>query len=241
MLTSSSRVALALDASSSRCSAVLWSDDAGLASGGRVLASAERDGQTGDAARLPGMVADLLAGQRLATSDISAVAVCVGPGSFTGLRASIAFAEGLAAGAGIPVVAVTVAEALAVSARAESEGLPVWCALDGRHGRLFLHRGGAPDDWEVVQLSDPPLPAMPVALTGDAAAALSNVLRDRGAGAVVTAARLAHAREIASAGAQRAQGRLPPLPAVPLYIDPPRAMAPKGGLRPPPLQTELAP
>ena len=233
MLTSP-RLVLALDASSSRCSAVLWSEEAGL------LASAERDGQTGDAARLPGMVAALLASRGLAAGDMSTIAVCVGPGSFTGLRASIAFAEGLAAGAGLPVIGVTVAEALAIAARAEGTDLPLWCALDGRHGRIFLHRGGAPEDWEVAQLSDPPLPPVPVALTGDAAQALGDVLADNGVDAVVTAARLCHAREVAIAGIQRAQGRLVPLAAVPLYIDPPRAMAPKGGLRPPPLEAEYA-
>jgi tRNA threonylcarbamoyl adenosine modification protein YeaZ len=134
------RLLLALDASSSRCSAVLWSEasrasasraSAGHALAGRVLAGIEREGQTGDAARLPAMVADLLASQKLAVRDLAATAVCVGPGSFTGLRASLAFAEGLAAGAGIPVIGVTVAEALAVAASAGAPGLPLWCATGG--------------------------------------------------------------------------------------------------------------
>jgi tRNA threonylcarbamoyl adenosine modification protein YeaZ len=240
MLSTTPRLILALDASSSRCSVVLWSDEAadhasaGRTSSGGVLASMEREGQTGDAARLPGMVAELVAGQGIAAQDLAAVAVSVGPGSFTGLRASLAFAEGLAAGAGIAVIGVTVAEALAVSARAETGALPLWCALDARHGRLFLHRGGAPEAWEVASLSDPPRPQTRVALTGDAAEALGQVLQDEGMPAVVTSARLCHAREVAMAGSWRAQGRLPPLAAVPLYIDPPRALVPKGGLRPPP-------
>jgi tRNA threonylcarbamoyl adenosine modification protein YeaZ len=198
----------------------------------------EREGQTGDAARLPGMVAELLAGLGLAAADLSGVAVSVGPGSFTGLRASLAFAEGLAAGAGIPVIGVTVAEALAVSALAEVAHLPVWCALDARQGRLFLHRGGAPEAWEVANLSDPPRIEAPVALTGDAAEAFGAVLREGGARPVITAARSCHAREVAIAGLARTQGRLPPLAATPLYIDPPRALVPKGGLRPPPRQPE---
>ena len=238
------RLILALDASSSRCSAVLWSEEpdrAGSASAGCVLASRERDGQSGDAARLPGMVADLLASQKLAATDLAAVAVAVGPGSFTGLRASLALAEGLAAGAGFPVIGVSVAEALAVAALPEAAGLPLWCALDARNGRIFLHRGGAPDAWEVALSSDPPRPGMPIALTGDAAEALGDVLRDGGETVVVTSARFCHAREIAVAGLARAEGRLPPLVAMPLYIDPPRALAPKGGLRPPPRQAAGAP
>jgi tRNA threonylcarbamoyladenosine biosynthesis protein TsaB len=240
MRLSQPRLILALDASSSRCSVVLWSEEPGapaMLAGGRVLAGMEREGQTGDAARLPGMVAQLLASQGLAAGDLTAIAVSVGPGSFTGLRASLAFAEGVAAGARIPVIGVTVAEALAVAARAEDAAvadLPLWCALDARHGRLFLHRGGAPDAWEVAHLGDPPRPRMPVALTGDAAEALGDVLRNGGLPAIITAARLSHARAVAIAGLWRLQGRLPPLAATPLYVDPPRALVPKGGLRPPP-------
>jgi len=240
MPSSQPRLILALDASSSRCSVVLWSDEPGPAGG--VLASLERDGPTGDAARLPRLVADLLADQGVAVGDLAATAVSVGPGSFTGLRASLAFAAGLAAGAGSPVIGVTVAEALAVAARADAAvgALPLWCALDARQGRLFLHRGGAPDGWEVALLSDPPRPPAPVALTGDAAEALGDALRGAGVAAVVTAARLCHAREVAIAGLERMLGRLPPLAPRPLYVDPPRALVPRGGLRPPPRATAPA-
>jgi tRNA threonylcarbamoyladenosine biosynthesis protein TsaB len=236
MRSSPPRPILALDASSRRCSVVLWSEEFG-----GVLASSEREGQTGDAARMPAMVAGLLASQKRRPKDLAAIAVSVGPGSFTGLRASLAFAQGLAAGAGIPVIGVTVAEALAVAAQAEATDRPLWCALDGRNGRLFLHCGGAPEAWEVALLADPPRPRAAVALTGDAAEALGHVLRECGVAAIITSSRLCHAREVAVAGLWRAQGRLPPLAAVPLYIDPPRALAPKGGLRPPPRQPAEAP
>jgi len=250
MLLSQPRLILALDASSSRCSAVIWSEEPGAAASpggqmmaGRVVASMERNGQTGDAARLPGMVAEMLADQKLVAGDLAAIATSVGPGSFTGLRASLAFGEGLASGTGIPVIGVTVAEALAVAARAEGAeagDLRLWCALDSRNGRLFLHRGGAPEAWEVTNLSDPPLPRSPVGLTGDAAGTLGAVLQDRGFTAVITSARVCHAREVAIAGIARMRDRLPPLAATPLYIDPPRALPPRGGLRPPPRQPEWA-
>jgi tRNA threonylcarbamoyl adenosine modification protein YeaZ len=207
-----------------------------------ALGSVAREGPTGEAARLPRMVAALLAEAGRSVADLAAVAVTIGPGSFTGLRASLAFAEGLAAGAGIPVIGVTVAEALAVAARAEnpSLGLPLWCALDARQGRLFLHQGGAPEAWVVAQLETPPMPEGPVALTGDAAEALGLALRARGSRVLVTAARQPAARDVAIAGARRAEGALPPLAATPLYIDPPRAAVPRGGLRPPPLPAEAA-
>jgi tRNA threonylcarbamoyladenosine biosynthesis protein TsaB len=238
MLPPVSRLILAVDASSGRCSSVLWAGDADAPGGGAVLASIERAGQTGDAALLPSLVAELLAAAGRGVADLAAVAVSVGPGSFTGLRASLAFAEGLAAGAGLPVIGVTVAEALAVAARTEGGSVadrPLWCALDGRQGRMFLHRGGAPADWEVASLELPPRPQAPIALTGDAAEALGVALRAAGVSAIVTAARQSHAREVAVAADLRRQGLLPALAAAPLYIDPPRALAPRGGLRPPPL------
>lgn len=214
---------LALDASGRLCSALL------LAAEG-VLGVAERSGQTGEAAFLPRMVADLLAEAGLRPSDLGAVAVNVGPGSFTGLRASIAFASGLATGAGLPLIPVTTAEALAFTLPAPQP--PVWCALDARQGRIFLHQGGAPADWTVALLADPPHPPGPIALTGDAAAALATALGLPKTFA--TSAQLPHADGVGRAGLARAAGRLEPLAAQPLYIDPPRALLPRGGLRPPP-------
>lgn len=215
---------LALDASSSVCSAVL------MAEAQRRLAVVERSGQTGEAAFLPGMVAALLEESGLRAGDLGAVAVNVGPGSFTGLRASIAFAAGLAAGGNLPLLAVTTAEALAF-ALPEPHPL-LWCALDARQGRLFLHRGGAPEAWEVVQLAAPPEAPQDIRLTGDGAVALAAAL-GRPAAAVAGPS-LPHATGVAQAAAARAAGRLGPLAAQALYVDPPRALLPRGGLRPPP-------
>ncbi|GAB0118232.1 hypothetical protein Acid7E03_23040 [Acidisoma sp. 7E03] len=195
------------------------------------LAAAERSGQTGEAALLPEMVAGLLAEAGLSASALGAVAVNVGPGSFTGLRASIAFAAGLAGGTGSPLIAVTTAEALAF---AEPEPpAPLWCALDARQGRLFLHQGGAPADWTVVLLAEPPEAPLGLRLTGDGATALAAALGL--STKVVIGPALPHAAGVARAAARRAAGRLPPLAAQPLYIDPPRALLPRGGLRPPPV------
>jgi tRNA threonylcarbamoyladenosine biosynthesis protein TsaB len=214
---------LAIDASGRICSALLLGREG-------VLGMAERSGQTGEAAFLPGMVSDLLAEARLQPANLGAVAVNVGPGSFTGLRASIAFASGLATGASLPLIPVTTAEALACALPDPPPS--VWCALDARQGRIFLHQGGAPGDWAVALLADPPHPPGPVALTGDGAAALATALGLPETS--VTGAQLPHAEGVGRAGLARAAGRLGTLAAQPLYIDPPRALLPRGGLRPPP-------
>ena len=49
---------------------------------------------------------------------------------------------------------------------------------------------------------------------------------------MLTAARLPSAWAVAAAGAERFAGRLPPRDAQPLYVDPPEAKLPTGGLRP---------
>jgi hypothetical protein len=52
---------------------------------------------------------------------------------------------------------------------------------------------------------------------------------------MLTDARLPLGRHIALVAARRFQGLLRPLPAEPLYVDPPEAKLPAGGLRPPPV------
>ena len=72
-------------------------------------------------------------------AGIGAVAVGVGPGTFTGLRIGVATARGLAHAAGVPLHAVSSLAALAAGIDAP-EALPL---IDARRGELFgaLHAG----------------------------------------------------------------------------------------------------
>lgn len=67
----------------------------------------------GQAERLAPMVTDLLAKGGIGYADLTALGVGIGPGNFTGVRISVAFARGLALALGIPAVGVTRLEALA--------------------------------------------------------------------------------------------------------------------------------
>ena len=86
---------------------------------------------------------DLLGRAGLSLGELDALAVGVGPGSFTGLRIGISAWKGLALGAGLPLVGVPTLDALA-RLHAEAER-PVCPVLDARMGEVFygIHEPGA--------------------------------------------------------------------------------------------------
>jgi len=73
----------------------------------------------------------------LQLTDMSGIAVAIGPGSFTGLRIGLSAAKGLAYAAGLPLVGIGTMEALAVRASSAAPGLPVCTLLDARQGEVF--------------------------------------------------------------------------------------------------------
>src|ERR1700685_1917240 len=103
---------LALDAATEACSvALLLSRDTTLA-GAEVIGRYEERGKS-HAQKILGMAEALLAEAQLPWSALDGIAASVGPGAFTGVRVSVAVAQGLAFGAGLPVIPVTTLEALA--------------------------------------------------------------------------------------------------------------------------------
>ncbi|CAH2600864.1 putative Inactive homolog of metal-dependent proteases, molecular chaperone [Rhodovastum atsumiense] len=219
---------LGLDAALARCSVAVLAD-------GVLRAERCEDGGRGHAGRLPAMTAAVLAESRIAATALDAVAVTVGPGSFTGLRAALALAHGLALAIDRPVIGVTTAEALAAAVTAaERDGRSLWVAIDSRRGRVFLDRLTDAEGARAFSPETLPHPAGALALAGDAAEAVAARLAAAGVDARATAVRLPRAREVAAVGGRRLAGDLPPLAAWPLYVDPPEAKLPEGGLRPPP-------
>jgi tRNA threonylcarbamoyl adenosine modification protein YeaZ len=215
---------LALDAALARCSAAVVVD-------GEVLAGSHQDAARGHAALLPVLAQAALDVAGVTPLMLDLVAVTVGPGSFTGLRAGLALAHGVALAAGIPVVGVSVGEALA-------EAFPhlgrraLWSAIDSRRGRIFLERDGVV---AVTGTDDLPQPQGPVAIAGDAAIAVAAQLAARDVDVMLTDARMPLTRHIARVGERRHNGDLPPRPAQPIYVDPPEARLPSSGLRPAPV------
>jgi tRNA threonylcarbamoyladenosine biosynthesis protein TsaB len=86
---------------------------------------------------LPAAVVAVLSGTGLGVADLDRVAVLSGPGSFTGLRAGIAFARGLARARGIPLVLVPTFEA---ASAALPEPADVLFVLDAGRGDVHAAR-----------------------------------------------------------------------------------------------------
>jgi tRNA threonylcarbamoyladenosine biosynthesis protein TsaB len=212
---------LVLDSALARCLAAIVSDDA-------VVASRADIRKQGHEAILPTLARDVMADA--GPGDIDLVAVTVGPGSFTGIRAGLALAHGIGLALGVPVVGVTVGEAIA-DAFPHLGDRELWTVTDSRRGHVFLERAG-----ETVSLASErvPTPAGKVAIAGGAALHVAARLAARGANVMLTDARYPMPRHIALVAARRHAGALPPRPAQPLYVDPPEAKPPAGGLRPPP-------
>ena len=74
--------------------------------GVKILATAELAVRTYSARLIP-EIAALLQKQQATMSDMEAIVVVNGPGSFTGIRVGVSTAKGLSEGAGIPLIAVS--------------------------------------------------------------------------------------------------------------------------------------
>jgi tRNA threonylcarbamoyladenosine biosynthesis protein TsaB len=81
----------------------------------------------------------------LVAADLSAVAVDLGPGLFTGLRVGVASAKGLAQALGIGVIGLTSLDILARAAADAGHAGPVAAVVDARRGEVFaaVTGGGA--------------------------------------------------------------------------------------------------
>lgn len=100
------------------------------------------------------MISFVMSQAGVAMADLSAVAVDVGPGLFTGMRVGIATAKSIAWALEVPVASVCSLDALAAVARGSD--VPVAAALDARRGEVYwaLYRAGA-DGNAPVRITEP--------------------------------------------------------------------------------------
>lgn len=124
---------LVLDTAQGLCTVALGRE-------GRVIASRSEPMTRGHQERLPVLVEAVLDEAGLPASDLAVVAATRGPGSFTGLRVGLAFAQGLAAATGARPIGLSSLDALAVQAhRARPDDpAPIAAVMDARRGQVYL-------------------------------------------------------------------------------------------------------
>ncbi len=121
---------LAIDASTETCAVALGD---GAAWDERSLVAGHRHSEL----LLP-MIRGLLDDHGATLSDLDGVAFGAGPGAFTGLRIACGIAQGLALGAGLPMIGVSTLEALAETARQQHPTSRVIAALDARAQEVYV-------------------------------------------------------------------------------------------------------
>lgn len=125
---------LAIETSTRHGSVALLADET------QVAAARSWEGRDGHAAQLMTDIHELFQSVGCDPHTITAVAVAIGPGSFTGLRVGLATAKGLALGWQVPLIAVST---LAAMARRVTEMGPVPISglvvpiLDARQGEIY--------------------------------------------------------------------------------------------------------
>jgi tRNA threonylcarbamoyladenosine biosynthesis protein TsaB len=121
---------LALDAATEACSVALLSN-------GDVMVRIVDSGKS-SAQQILSLVEEVLAEGQVSLSMLDGIAASIGPGAFTGVRISVAVAQGLAFGAGLRVVPVTTLEALALQVLQQPGAAPACLAcLDARMGEVY--------------------------------------------------------------------------------------------------------
>ncbi|MFE9085223.1 tRNA (adenosine(37)-N6)-threonylcarbamoyltransferase complex dimerization subunit type 1 TsaB [Brevundimonas sp. NPDC003935] len=176
---------LIVDTALGACTAAVVED-------GRLLGLRTELMTKGHQERLAGMTRDAVVEAGDGFGAVDRIGVTVGPGSFTGLRVGLAFAQGLGAALDRPVVGVSTLDALAVSA--PTQGL-VAAVIDARRGQVYarLFRDGvALGEAEALALETATDRILEAAagsiptLVGSGAQILSETFPDRFAEAVLT-------------------------------------------------------
>ncbi|MGH7098829.1 MAG: tRNA (adenosine(37)-N6)-threonylcarbamoyltransferase complex dimerization subunit type 1 TsaB, partial [Stellaceae bacterium] len=123
---------------------VLALDVAGLASSvavatGETLLAAERiDSAHGQAEHLMPLIEQAMRRAGLAAADLDLIAATIGPGSFTGLRAGLAAARGIALALDLPLFGITGFAAVAADLAVTGGGAALLVALESRRADLYV-------------------------------------------------------------------------------------------------------
>ncbi|MEX3011242.1 tRNA (adenosine(37)-N6)-threonylcarbamoyltransferase complex dimerization subunit type 1 TsaB [Hoeflea sp. TYP-13] len=122
-------ITLAIDTAAHLCAACIYdsvSDE--------ILGKAVEDIGRGHAERLFPVIELAMDEAGLTFDAVQRLGVCIGPGSFTGVRVGVAAMRGLSLALSVPLAGVTVFEGLALSAPKKR---PLLILLDARRGEVY--------------------------------------------------------------------------------------------------------
>lgn len=133
---------LALETSTELASAALLHGD-------QLIARESSGVKTHSQTILP-MIQGLLAQAGITLAQCDAIAFGAGPGSFTGVRTACGIAQGLAFGAGLPVIPIVTLQAMAQGCRDASGATDVLALLDARMDEIYWAQYHFSDGWRTV-------------------------------------------------------------------------------------------
>jgi len=120
---------LAIETSSELASCALLDGD--------LVMSRESSGVRTHSQTILPMVQELLKEAGVALADCDAIAFGAGPGSFTGVRTACGIAQGLAYGAGLPVISLVTLDAMALACHTQTGANHIVAVLDARMGEVY--------------------------------------------------------------------------------------------------------
>ena len=142
---------LALDTSLAACSVALWRN-------GTIAAAESLPMAKGQAEVLVPQILRVCGAAGCALSDVDAIGVTRGPGTFTGIRIGLATARGVALANGCPVIGVSTLVAIAATAALPPEPGHILVVQDARRGEVYAElidgTSGVGDGPMVLRLDD---------------------------------------------------------------------------------------
>lgn len=178
---------MVVDTALGLCTAGVFEAEAAVA---RPLGLRSEPMARGHSERLAGFARDAMAEAGLEFAALDRIGVTVGPGSFTGLRVGLAFAQGLGAALDRPVVGISTLDALAAST---GPAATLAALIDARRGQVYARfwRGS-----EATGQAEP----LPLEIAAERLAALGGDTVLVGSGAALFPALMSAQRRLALEG-----------------------------------------
>jgi tRNA threonylcarbamoyladenosine biosynthesis protein TsaB len=121
---------LSIETATTACSVALHTD-------GELILDIKKLQEKSHSEDMMQMVQDLLKTSKIGTSELDAVAISGGPGSYTGLRIGVSSAKGLCFGLNIPLIAINTLEVM-VDQISDTRGIDYLCPmLDARRMEVY--------------------------------------------------------------------------------------------------------